>query len=72
MLRRYHDVLLHNGVQNYSWDELQYDYRASIARALSFLLVAWKPEQHQQDWKRIETGLNAFLKLDGLAIYQSG
>ncbi len=69
LLRRYHDALLRNGVQNYSWDDLQYDYRASIARALSFLLVAWKPERHQHDWKRIETGLNAFLKLDGREIY---
>lgn len=71
LLRRYHDALLRAGVSGYSWDDLQYDYRASIARAISFLVAAWTPEKHMTPyWKRIENAANAFDKLDGLRIYR--
>ncbi len=70
LLRRYHEGLRRAGVTGYTWDDLQYDYRASIARAICFLLAAWTPEKHPTPyWKRIENALNAFDKLDGLRIY---
>ena len=70
VLRRYYDNLVRFGVEDYSWDDLQYDYRASIARCIGFLLYAWTREKHVRGyWQRAEAALNSFDKLNGMAIF---
>jgi hypothetical protein len=62
LLGRYHRRLIKFSVQDYAWDECEYDYRASIIRCLFFLLNAWSPAQWTSGiwWPRIQRGLGAF------------
>lgn len=69
LLQRYHETLLRQGVKNYSWDEFLYDYKASIARCIGFLLRSWSRSNHASGkWQLMETGIEAFLAMDGQAI----
>lgn len=62
LVQRYHRQLIEQGVQQYSWEDCQYDYRASIVRCLFFLMVAWSPTQWARGvwWDRIQHCLAAF------------
>lgn len=66
LLRRYHRQLVAFGVENYSWADCQYDYRASVIRCLFFLMVAYSPAQLEGEtwWNRIERGLETFQQWD--------
>ena len=55
LLKRYHNRLVEWSVQDYTWDDCQYDYRASICRFLSILFLA-----KSGNWDRIRRGLGAF------------
>ena len=65
MLTRYCQRLAIAGVEGYGWQELLYDYRASIIRCLFFLLIAWSPQQWTNGvwWERVQQGLAAFERL---------
>jgi hypothetical protein len=70
LLHRYHETLGRQGITNYSWDDFIYDYKASIARCIAFLLRSWTRQNHASGkWQAIETGIEALLALDGLAIF---
>lgn len=56
LLKRYHDRLVEYGVSDYTFDDVLYDYRASIVRCLFFLMIAWSSSQ----FERIGRGVNAF------------
>ena len=43
MLERYYEKLIEFGVESYTWDDCQYDYRASIIRVLSILIMLNTP-----------------------------
>ena len=58
MLRRYHKRLVALGVLDYSWDDLVYDYCASIARFLMIMTRAW---QHEFNRARVKLGLRAYV-----------
>lgn len=60
LLKRYYERLIAQGVSGYTWDDFQYDYRASIIRCLFFLLVNWQPARGSEYWDRIERGMRAF------------
>jgi len=61
-VQRYYRQLVAHGVMHYSWDNCQYDYRASIIRCLFFLTAAWSPTKWANGmwWDRIQHGLAAF------------
>lgn len=71
LLQRYHRRLCEFGVTNYSWDDCWYDYRASIARCLFFLIAAWKPVQWQRGWwwPKLAQGMAAFVQLRGFDLW---
>jgi thiamine kinase-like enzyme len=62
LIQRYHQQLLHLGVENYTWDDCWYDYRASVIRCLFFLVGAWSPIQWQRGWwwAKVTQGISAF------------
>lgn len=61
MLAHYHQQLVANRVDNYSWDDCRYDYRASIIRLLLQLVQSWKPvHQHNWFWAALLRGLVTF------------
>jgi thiamine kinase-like enzyme len=65
LLKRYHQGLLRDGVEEYRWEQCWYDYRASVIRCLFFLLASWKPERPATMWwDRLEKGLLAFKDLN--------
>lgn len=66
LIQRYHQQLLHFGVENYTWDECWYDYRASVIRCLFFLIGAWSPIQWQRGWwwAKITQGMEVFEHLN--------
>lgn len=71
ILRRYYNSLTRFGVTSYSWEDLQYDYVASIARCIGFLMAAWSKEKHMRGyWQRAEFALDAFDKLNGMSIFE--
>jgi thiamine kinase-like enzyme len=71
VLHRYYNNLVRFGVEGYSWDDFQYDYRASIVRCIAFLLYSWSKEKHVRGyWQRAEAALTAFDKLNGMAIFE--
>ena len=66
LLRQYHHQLIDNGVQNYTWADCWYDYRASVMRCLFFLLNAWSPAQWERGWwwPKVKAGIRAFQDLN--------
>ena len=60
LLKQYYERLIAQGVSGYSWDDFQYDYRASIIRCLFFLIVNWLSAREREYWDRIERGMRAF------------
>jgi hypothetical protein len=67
MLVRYLHGLEAAGVGDYRWDDLIYDYRASIIRCLFFLLISWSPAKWTEGigWReRVARGLDAFARFD--------
>jgi hypothetical protein len=65
LIHSYHQGLLENGVENYSFDELWMDYRRCVVRNLTIPLIFWsrgmKPEGW---WHRLECGLASYRDLD--------
>ena len=72
LVERYHQQLLAHGVTNYSWEDCEYDYQASICRCLFFLMRAWKPVQWERGWwwPKVKLGILAFLDLQCEAMWQ--
>jgi hypothetical protein len=60
LLTRYFKGLTDFGLENYTWDNCWYDYRASIIRCLSFLMNAWSPKQSSIWQQRVARGIKAF------------
>jgi hypothetical protein len=60
LLRSYYDDLLVLGVRGYTWDDLWYDYRASVIRCLLMLIANWSIQNVYINWHRIELGTLAF------------
>ena len=61
LLREYHERLLSLGVDDYSWGDCCYDYRASIARVLFTLIGGWRRRRDPAlYWDRMEKALLAF------------
>ncbi len=58
LLRRYHSRLVELGVQEYTWEDFTYDYRASIIRFVTIMVLHW---QHIPNRARLKTGLQAFV-----------
>lgn len=72
ILRRYHDVLRTHGVQNYSWEELQTDYRIAVTEWL------FQPVQDRSDgaskdywWPKLQCLAGAFQDLDCPHLFKS-
>jgi hypothetical protein len=65
LVHHYHEALLRNGVENYSFDDLWLDYRRSVVRNLTIPLIFWgrgmKPEGW---WHRLECAVDAYRELD--------
>ena len=65
MLTRYWQSMASAGVMGYGWDDVQYDYRASIIRCLFFLLIARSPQQWTGGiwWERVQQGVAAYERM---------
>jgi thiamine kinase-like enzyme len=69
LLQRYYQTLVAQGVKNYEWEDLLYDYKASLARCIVFLLRSWTRNKHASGhWRRMEIAMNVFSEMDGLSI----
>jgi hypothetical protein len=61
LLRRYHRLLLAQGVQGYSWDDCWNDYRLSVILVSIFIPVwRWAVFQWKADLPTLETSMAAF------------
>ncbi len=58
LLRRYHSRLVELGVEEYTWEDFTYDYRASIIRFVTIMVLHW---QHAPNRARLKVGLQAFV-----------
>lgn len=65
-LQRYHQRLLENGIQGYSWDALWNDYRLCIIRHLFIPAWQWKAGSPPPDvwWNHLERICSAFEELN--------
>jgi hypothetical protein len=69
-LGRYHETLVRSGVQDYSTEALEQDYRSSIARCIALLLAGWTREKHTKGyWRTAETAIQIFDECNGMEIY---
>ena len=50
LLERYLAQLVQDGVTDYTWDDLWYDYRASILRLFSIFIGGWHPRRVPSLW----------------------
>jgi|GEM_PF-445545 len=68
LVKRYHDRLLENGVQNYTWEDCWHDYGLSTIRTLFVPLncVAWASTNEKVNWcwRNLERVFAAFDDLD--------
>lgn len=61
LLRQYHDRLCENGVSNYSWEQLWYDYRLCVLRKLFHPPWQWASGHHPNIWwNHLERVMSAF------------
>jgi hypothetical protein len=60
MLQHYHQHLLALGVQNYTWEDCLYDYRAAVIRILFVTIANWQPTQGEWYRQAMERGMMAF------------
>jgi len=64
LLQYYHEGLVEQGIEDYTFDELWLDYRRSVVRNLTFPIILWsrgtKPEAW---WHRLECALAAYRDL---------
>jgi len=61
LLRQYHDRLCANGVSNYSWDQLWYDYRLCVIRKLFHPPWQWASGIHPNIWwNHLERVMSAY------------
>lgn len=71
LLQRYHRHLQAMGVQQYTWEQCWYDYRASIANVIREDLRNWSRDKMKSGaWQPTLSALNTFIKVDGLQIYR--
>ena len=66
LVNLYHKKLIDYCVENYTWEECWYDYRASVIRCVFFLMAAWSPRQWERGWwwDKLSHGLQAFEDLN--------
>jgi hypothetical protein len=60
MLQHYHQHLLALGVQNYTWEDCLYNYRAAVIRILFVTIANWQPAQGEWYRQAMERGMMAF------------
>ena len=61
LLRQYHDRLCENGVSNYSWEQLWYDYRLCVIRKLFHPPWQWASGIHPNIWwNHLERVMSAY------------
>lgn len=65
LLRLYHEVLLTQGVENYSFEELWLDYRRGAVRNLTMPIIFWNQGMSlERWWSRLECALASYRDLD--------
>lgn len=68
MLQRYYTTLTKAGVKDYTWEDCEYDYMASLARVAAFMLNVWTA---QRDWTKGLRALKTLDELGGAKIFNS-
>jgi hypothetical protein len=64
LIHYYHDGLLKQGVENYSFDELWLDYRRCVVRNLTIPILFWSRGMKLESWwHRLECALASFRDL---------
>lgn len=72
LLKRYFDTIVGRGVRNYSWEDLEYDYKTSLARIIGDLLSQWTLDEHTRGhWRVMEEAMDSFIEMDGASIYSN-
>lgn len=70
LLKRYYNILLHHKVENYSWDDLLFDYKASLGHIIGTMLARWTRRNHASGaWREIENAIDVFIEVDALSAY---
>jgi thiamine kinase-like enzyme len=71
LLKRYYQTLVNYGVSDYSWEDFQYDYKASLVRVIGFLLAAWTRKKHTSGyWAVMETAMSVFDELECVTLLE--
>lgn len=70
LLKRYFSTLLKQGVADYTWDDLEYDYKVSLSQVIGGMLANWTRAGHTSgEWRIIEAAIDSFLEMDGISIF---
>ncbi|MGB7342005.1 MAG: hypothetical protein WBC91_24130 [Phototrophicaceae bacterium] len=70
LLKRYYDGLIKANVQDYSWQMLNYDYKASLAHIIGKFLLQWTWNKHSRGhWRMMEIAIENFILMEGTSIY---
>lgn len=70
LLKRYYDRLRKQGVTDYEWDDLQYDYRASLTSIIGQMLGQWTRNKHASGhWRMMSSAIDSFIAMEGNSIY---
>lgn len=67
LLQKYYNTLQKANIQGYTWEDCQYDYLASLARCVGFLLVVWKAQT--PDFTQGQRALKALDEMGGMKIF---
>jgi hypothetical protein len=66
LLHRYHQELVRQGVNGYSFDDLWLDYRRCVVRNLTFPIILWSRGLSPEAWRRrLECAIAAYRDLRG-------
>ncbi len=66
LLKRYYDRLRKQGVSDYEWDDLQYDYKASLAIVIGQMLGQWTANNHASGhWRMMSSAIDSLILMEG-------
>lgn len=70
LLKRYYNILLKHNIENYSWDDLLFDYKVSLGHIIGTMLTSWTRLNHASGtWRELENAIDVFIEMDGLSVY---
>lgn len=71
LLKRYYQAVVAYGVSDYSWEDMQEDYKMSLIHVIGVLLSGWTRKKHASGyWPIMETAMTVFDEMECMEVLE--